>query len=157
MHKADLFVCCMMLLKRALNAREIKDINFDVKMEMCFSYSLACEITIEKTTNIKHINHTRIMPINSYYLNIDFNQFSFQLLQWKKDGSNFIFQLREYQCNIIHDMFFFLYTTDIFRTRTDIPRIFLEYECIFLRVNVTFYDAVNMIHDVIWDVEKKNK
>ena len=112
MHKADLFVCCMMLLKRALNARQIKDINFDVKMEMCCSYSLACEITIEKTTNIKHINHTRIMPINSYYLNIDFNQFSFQLLQ-------FIFQLREYQCNITHDMFFFY-----------IPRIFLEQELI---------------------------
>ena len=30
-----------------------------------------------------------------------------------------------------------------------IPRIFLERECIFLRVNVTFYDAVNVIHDVI--------
>ena len=28
-------------------------------------------------------------------------------------------------------------------------RIFLEHECIFLRVNVTFYDEVNMIHDVI--------
>ena len=25
----------------------------------------------------------------------------------------------------------------------------LEYECIYLRVHVTFYDAVNMIHDVI--------
>ena len=44
---------------------------------------------------------------------------------------------------------FFLYTTDIFRTKTDISRIFLEHKCIFLRVNVTFYDAVNMIHDVI--------
>ena len=33
---------------------------------------------------------------------------------------------------------FFWYTTDIFRTRMH-----------FLRVNVTFYDAVNMIHDVI--------
>ena len=41
----------------------------------------------------------------------------------------------------------------------DIPRIFLEQKLIsrgyfknmnaFLRVNVTFYDAVNMIHDVI--------
>ena len=31
----------------------------------------------------------------------------------------------------------------------DIPRIFLEHELHFLRVNVTFYDAVNMIHDVI--------
>ena len=38
---------------------------------------------------------------------------------------------------------------DIFRTKTDIPRIFLEHECIFLRVKVTFYYAVNMIHDVI--------
>ena len=43
---------------------------------------------------------------------------------------------------------YFLYTTDIFRTRSDIPRIFLEDECIFW-VNVTFYDAVNIIHDVI--------
>ena len=31
----------------------------------------------------------------------------------------------------------------------DIPQIFLEHECIFLGVNVTFYDAVNVIHDVI--------
>ena len=38
---------------------------------------------------------------------------------------------------------------DIFRTKTDIPRIFLEHECIFLGINVTFYDAINMIHDVI--------
>ena len=38
---------------------------------------------------------------------------------------------------------------DIFRTKTDIPRIILEHECIFLRVNVTFYDAVNIINDVI--------
>ena len=38
---------------------------------------------------------------------------------------------------------------DIFRKRTDIPRIFLEHECIFLRVNVTFYDAVNIPHDFI--------
>ena len=37
---------------------------------------------------------------------------------------------------------------DIFRTKTDIPWIFLE-RMHFLRVNVTFYDAVNMIHDVI--------
>ena len=42
-----------------------------------------------------------------------------------------------------------LYTTDICRTENDIPQIFLEHECIFLKVNVTFYDAVNMIHDVI--------
>ena len=44
----------------------------------------------------------------------------------------FIFQLRDYPCNITHDIFF-LYTTDIFRTKADtsIPRIFLEHECIF--------------------------
>ena len=36
----------------------------------------------------------------------------------------------------------------MFRTKTDIPRIFLENKCK-LRVNVTFYDAVNIIHDVI--------
>ena len=51
------------------------------------------------------------------------------------------------------------YTTDIFRTKNDIPRIFSEQKMIyhgylrtwmhFLQVNVTFYDAVNMIHDVI--------
>ena len=35
-------------------------------------------------------------------------------------------------------IYFFLYTTDIFRTRMHFPR-----------VNVTFYDAVNNIHDVI--------
>ena len=46
-------------------------------------------------------------------------------------------------------MIYFLHTTDIFITRTDISRIFLERECIFLRVNVTFYDAVNIIHEVI--------
>ena len=45
--------------------------------------------------------------------------------------------------------FFFLFTTDIYRTNNDIPRIFLEYESIFLRVSVTFYDAVRIIHDVI--------
>ena len=33
---------------------------------------------------------------------------------------------------------FFLYTTDSFRTKMH-----------YLRVNVTFYDAVNVIHDVI--------
>ena len=37
----------------------------------------------------------------------------------------------------------------IFRTKTDIPRIFLEHERIFFRVNVTFYDLVNTIHHVI--------
>ena len=32
----------------------------------------------------------------------------------------------------------------------DIPRIFLQHKMIyFLKVNVTFYDAVKMIHDVI--------
>ena len=40
-------------------------------------------------------------------------------------------------------IYIFLYTTDIFRTKNDIPRICQEHECI------TFYDAVNMIHDVI--------
>ena len=59
------------------------------------------------------------------------------------------FQLREYPCNITHDKYFFDYTTDIFRTKTDIPRVFLKRECIFMWVNVTFYDEVNMIHDVI--------
>ena len=38
---------------------------------------------------------------------------------------------------------------DNFRTKNDKPRIFLEHECIFLPVNVTFFDAVCMIHDVI--------
>ena len=33
----------------------------------------------------------------------------------------------------ISPMIYFLYTTDIFRTKTDIPRIFLEHECIFCR------------------------
>ena len=50
---------------------------------------------------------------------------------------------------MIYIYIYLLYTTDIFRTKTDIPRIFLEHERIFLRVNVTFYDAVNIIHDVI--------
>ena len=45
--------------------------------------------------------------------------------------------------------YFVLYTTDIFRAETDIPRIFSEHECIFLRVNLTFYDAVSIIADVI--------
>ena len=43
----------------------------------------------------------------------------------------FIFQLRGYPCNITHDTYIFLSTTDTFRTKTDIPRIFLEHECIF--------------------------
>ena len=65
----------------------------------------------------------------------------------------FIFQLLEYPCNITNDIYIvFLYTTDIPRTKTDIPQIFLERECIFLRVNVTFYDTVNIIHDVITTV-----
>ena len=46
-------------------------------------------------------------------------------------------------------MYIFLYTADIFKTKNYITRIFLEHECIFCGVNVTFYDAVNMIHDVI--------
>ena len=41
-------------------------------------------------------------------------------------------------------MIYFLYTTDTFRTKIDIVQIFLEHA-----VNVTFYDAVNAIHDVI--------
>ena len=43
-------------------------------------------------------------------------------------------------------IYFFLYTTDIFRAKTDIQRIILEH---FLHVNITFYDAVTMIHDII--------
>ena len=39
--------------------------------------------------------------------------------------------------------------THIFRTKPDIPPIFLEHACIFLGVNVTFYDVVYTIHDVI--------
>ena len=39
-----------------------------------------------------------------------------------------IFQLRENSCNITHEINFFLFTTDIFRTKTDVPRIFLEHE-----------------------------
>ena len=31
----------------------------------------------------------------------------------------------------------------------DIPRIFLEHKCIFCGHTSTFYDAVNVIHDVI--------
>ena len=42
-----------------------------------------------------------------------------------------------------------MYTTDIFRTKIDIPRIFFRTLMHFLRVNVTFHDAINMIHDVI--------
>ena len=59
--------------------------------------------------------------------------------------SHFIFHLHEYPCNISHERIFLeqkkkkkWYTTDIFRTWMH-----------FLRVNVTFYDAVNVIHDVI--------
>ena len=38
-----------------------------------------------------------------------------------------------------------IYIKDIFRTKTDIARIFLEHEWIFfLWVNVTFYDAVKL-------------
>ena len=35
------------------------------------------------------------------------------------------------------------------KNNNNIPRIFSDHECIFLRVNATFNDAVNMIHDVI--------
>ena len=41
-------------------------------------------------------------------------------------------------------IYFFLYTTDIFRTKTDITKIFLEHEYIFCG-----YMSVNMIHEVI--------
>ena len=37
----------------------------------------------------------------------------------------------------------------IFRTKMINHRYFLEHECIFLLVNIKFYDTVNMIHDVI--------
>ena len=43
--------------------------------------------------------------------------------------SIFIFQLREYPFNIAHDvynLYIFLYATDIFRTKPDIPWIFLD-------------------------------
>ena len=48
----------------------------------------------------------------------------------------FIFQHRKEPGNITHDIFF-IYTTDIFRTWMR-----------FLRVNVMFYDVVNVIHNV---------
>ena len=54
---------------------------------------------------------------------------------------NLIFQLREKTNAISLVIYFFLYTTDIFRTKTDILH--------FLGVNVMFYDAVSIIHDVI--------
>ena len=46
---------------------------------------------------------------------------------------------------------FFLDIPRIFlgKKKIYVPRIFLENGCIFLRVNVTFGDAVNMIHDVM--------
>ena len=37
---------------------------------------------------------------------------------------------------------------DIFLTKTDITQIYLEHQCIFCGF-LTFYDAINMIHDVI--------
>ena len=46
----------------------------------------------------------------------------------------FVFQLRDYPCNITNSIFF------------DVPQTFLEH---FLRVNVTFNGAANVIHDVI--------
>ena len=42
---------------------------------------------------------------------------------------NFIFQLCKYPCNITNNIFFG-YSTDIFRTKNDIPQILLEHECI---------------------------
>ena len=44
---------------------------------------------------------------------------------------------------------YFFYIPKTFLTENDIPWLFLESKRIFLRVNVTFYDAVNIIHDVI--------
>ena len=58
----------------------------------------------------------------------------------------FIFQLREYPCNITHDIYLF-YTQRIFLEQKPIY-IFRTWMHI-LRVNVTFYDVVNIIHDVI--------
>ena len=55
--------------------------------------------------------------------------------------NTFIFQLMEYTCNNkVYDIFFL-----------DIPRISLEHKCIFCGVNLMFYDAVSMIHDIIGD------
>ena len=47
-------------------------------------------------------------------------------------------------------MIYIFYIPRIFKKKkkNDIPRIFLEHECISCGVNVMFYDAVNMIHDV---------
>ena len=73
-----------------------------------------------------------------------------QLLQIdsRRQLTRFIFQLKEYLCSNTCAIFLFdipvifleqnLYTTDICRTWMH-----------FLQVNVTFYDAVNLIHDVI--------
>ena len=44
--------------------------------------------------------------------------------------STFIFQLTEYPCNNTYDMFFLIYH-EYFRTKKDIPRVFLKHECIF--------------------------
>ena len=41
------------------------------------------------------------------------------------------------------------HTPNIFRTKNDIPRIFLEHRMHFLWVNVPFYEAVSIMHDVI--------
>ena len=48
-------------------------------------------------------------------------------------------------------MIYIFYIERIFleQKKKDIPRILLEYECIFCWVNVRFYDAVNIIHDFI--------
>ena len=42
-----------------------------------------------------------------------------------------------------------IYNTDTLRTNHDIPRILFGHEGSFSRVNVTDYNAVNMIHVVI--------
>ena len=77
-------------------------------------------------------------PATSVYDHDDYHH----LYDLKNRRKRFIFQLTEYRCNNTSDIFFL-----------DIPRIFLEqnlmYHRHFLRVNGTFYGAVNVIHDVI--------
>ena len=91
-----------------------------------------------------------IFQLSEYPCNVTHGFFFFLIcisrifLEQKNDISR---TFLEYPCNVIHGIFFIcisrilleqkIYTTDIFRTWLH-----------FLRVNVTFYDAVNMIHDV---------
>ena len=60
----------------------------------------------------------------------------------------FIFQLREYPCNITHDILFLIYN-GYFKNKNWYPRDIFRTWIHILRVNVKFYDAVNIIHDVI--------